>query len=761
VGGVGKTRLVLEAAERMRGAFPDGVRFVDFATVTDSTLVPQVVLTALGVSEHSTRPSLAQLVDHLSGRQALIVLDNCEHVVNEVAPLVDGLLRRARDVRVLATSRHVLGVPGERLFALRPLAVPDPAEALQAAMIGEYDAVRLLLDRVEALEPRFALTDANAADVAQLCVQLDGLPLAIELAAIRLRTLTPEQVVRRLARRFALLTGESLIAPPRQQTLRSLVDWSFALCSPGERLLWTRLSVFAGSFDLAAAEGVCADGELPSESIADLLDRMVAQSIVVVEHGGANIRFRLLETIRQYGRERLAEHGQVAAVQRRHRDHYLAVAEQAAQRWCGPTQAADLARLRADYGNLRAAIETALAETGADAPQSALRLVVALRYLWCADGFLADGRRWLDEALALPGPEDALRAQALWVAAWTCLLQGDEQAAVDRLAACEQLGERISDWRSVAYAASLRGTAALFRGELDESARLLETAVDLFDREGGVDGLLWGLFQLAITLSHLGHHDRAAAIYRRSLRISTECGEQLCRSYTLWVWGFDMWRRGDSAGATCSVSQGLEIQRSFHDPLGAALMIELLAWIAADEGQVSVAASRLAAARLLWASIGTSIGAFGPPLRAHHDVCVARVDRDPGSGPESSPASSRAMPLGEILRQVLDGVPAGEGESVADRPAARPAPAEMPSTPPGPDISMLTNRELTVADLVADGLTNRAIAAALVISPRTVDGHMERILAKLGFTSRAQVAAWLAAHRASAPQPTPQQAPHP
>ncbi|WP_052664896.1 LuxR C-terminal-related transcriptional regulator [Nitriliruptor alkaliphilus] len=748
VGGIGKTRLALEVADQVRRAFPDGIRFVDLATVSDGEQVPEAVATACGVAERSTRPPLAQLADHLDGRRILVVLDNCEHLLDAVGALVDGLLRHTAAARVLATSRHVLGVPGEYLVPVAPLAVPDPAVVASAAAIREIEAVTLLIDRVTAVAPEFAVTDANAADVATLCRQLDGLPLAIELAASRLRTLSAEQVVHRMTRRFALLTGGSRTAQPRQQTLQSLVDWSYSLCEPAERLLWARLSVFAGSFDLAAVEGVCADAELPAESMVELLDRLVAQSLVAIEPGGQQVRFRLLETIRQYGRERLTEHGQVVALQRRHRDHYLALAERTAERWYGPDQAEALGRQRADHANLQAALETALADPADPAP--ALRLVVALRYHWCTDGYLTDGRRWLERVLHFAAPDDALRAEVQWVAAWVSLLQGDLPVADRHLADCRALAERTGDRRIAGFATSFQGTAALFRGDLELAADRLAEAVRDLDERGETDGQLWALFQLAITLSHQGHHDRAEATCRRSLEISAARGEQMCRSYTLWVLGFNTWRRGSPEEATQLVVEGLTIQRRFRDPVGVALMIEVLAWIAASEGALPLATSRLAAARAVWASIGTTIEAFGPPLVRHHDACVARLATGPTSRPDRTYAG-RTVAVREIIDGVLAAVPAhgpGRRSEPQDLPVeVEPDHAEW-SSGSGPDLCALTTREREVAELLAQGQTNRAIAASLVISPRTVDGHVERILAKLGFTSRTQVAAWLVTRRA-------------
>lgn len=350
VGGVGKTRLALEVAAAARKGFADGVWLVDLAPVQDPATVAEVTATALGMPDLSARPAVEQLAAYLAERQCLILLDNCEHLVDACAALADALLSAAPGLRVLATSRQTLDLAGEHVFTVAPLSVPD-------------EAVELLRDRAAAHRPEFDVTDANRAAVTRLCTRLDGLPLAIELAAARLRTLTVDQVTDRLEDRFALLTGGSRAARPRQRTLRALIDWSYELCTPAERLLWNRLSVFAGGFGLDAAEGVCADAAdamvegISRADVLDLLDRLVAQSVVLITEREGQPRYWLLETIRQYGAEKLAESGEGDRVRVLHRDFHRGLAERIADGWYGPGQEEGLARLRAEHGNLRIALE--------------------------------------------------------------------------------------------------------------------------------------------------------------------------------------------------------------------------------------------------------------------------------------------------------------------------------------------------------------------------------------------------------------------
>ncbi|MGW0578504.1 ATP-binding protein [Streptomyces sp. NPDC002920] len=715
VGGVGKTRLALEVAAAGRKGFGDGVWLVDLAPVQDPSTVASVAASALGVPDLSARPVVEQLGRHLAGRQCLIVLDNCEHLVDACAALADALLSAGPDLRILATSRQPLGIAGEHVVTVAPLSLPD-------------EAVELLRDRAAAIQPDFVVTDANRAAVTRLCARLDGLPLAIELAASRLRTLTVEQVLDRLEDRFALLTGGSRTARPRQRTLRALIDWSYELCAPAERSLWSRLSVFAGGFGLDAAEDVCAGNGIAPEDVLDLLDQLVAQSVVLITEREGQPRYRMLETIRQYGLQRLAESGEENTVGALHRDFYRTLAERIADGWYGPGQEEGLARLRAEHGNLRAALEHSDAGT-------ALALVAALRFHWCADGFLGEGRRWLDRALAASPEPTAARARALWVAAWAALLQGDHPAADRSLAEAGELGARLNDPVVCAYVQGFRGTSALFRGQLDEAVSRYERAVAAHEAVGDGPGALISLFQLAIAQAHTAD-PRAERTGRHAVSTAEAHGERWSRSYALWALGHDAWVRGDQDSGTALTRAGLEIQRGFNDYVGVALMMELLAWITASGGDHERAGRLLGAVRSLWHDIGTTISVFGPHLAERHEQCERSVVG--ALGPE---AYEKALAEG--------GEHDRPGLAIAYALDAEPplGPGPGPAPVPGP----LTRREREVAALVAQGMSNRRIAAALVLSPRTVDGHVEHILAKLGFGSRSQVAAWVAVNQVPTP----------
>ncbi|WP_371584251.1 LuxR C-terminal-related transcriptional regulator [Streptomyces sp. NBC_01314] len=713
MGGVGKTRLALEAAAESSRAFADGVWLVDLAPVLEPAAVADAAAAALGVPDLGTRPVLEQLAAYLAGRRALLVLDNCEHLVDACAELADTLLAAAPEVRVLATSRQTLGIAGEHVLVVPPLSVPD-------------EAVQLLRDRATAVRPEFRITDLNRAGASRLCADLDGLPLAIELAASRLRTLTVDQAVDRLADRFALLTSGSRIARPRQRTLRALVDWSYELCAPAERLLWNRLSVFTGGFTLDAAEGVCVGEGIDRREVVDLLDRLVGQSVVLATEQEGLSRYRLLETIRHYGRQRLAESGEEQRLLRRHRDFFLALVECGADSWYGPGQEDTLARLRADHSNLLAALDH-----GGD-PQAELALAAALRFHWCADGFLGEGRRRLSRALdAAPEPTPA-KARALLAAAWVALLQGDLATADRWLNEAGELGDQLDDPAVRANGQGFRGTLALFRGRFEEAVPLLEDAVAAQTALGQEAATVFWLFQLANTQAHIGD-PRTAETARQAVATAQAYGERWTRAYALWVLGLDAWVHGDQEAATGLTRAGLAIQQGFNDHVGAALLLELLAWISAARDDHERAGRLLGTVRALWRDTGTTLSVFGPDLAEHHARCEEAVAR--ALGP-----AAYANALTEGSRH--DGP--GRGIAFALGTGAEPV---AQTTAPSP----LTRREREVAALVAQGMSNRQIAAALVLSPRTVDGHIENIRAKLGFTSRAQIASWWARNQ----EPTP------
>ncbi|MGY1495855.1 ATP-binding protein [Streptomyces sp. QTS52] len=714
-GGVGKTRLAIEAASAAREGFPDGVWMADLASVQDPSEVAGTVAMALGGLELGLRPVPEHLASYLSGRQVLLVLDNCEHVIDACAGLAQSLLSNAPGLHVLATSRHMLAIPAERLFTVHPL--------------PQADAVELLRDRAAAMGPKSRLTDARSPACARLCAELDGLPLAIELAAARLRTLSVEQMVDRLADRFGLLTHGNRLGPPRQRNLKAMIDYSYELCDPAERLTWQRLSVFTGSFSLDAAEGVCSGDGLAPDEVMDLLDRLVGQSIVLAtDKQGHHARYRLLESLREYGLERLAESGEEQLLRGRHRDFFLALAQRIDGDWFGPQQADNMARLRADHGNLRSVLRY-----GAD-PQATLAMVTALRFHWVLGGFLGEGRRQLERALAAAPEPTPARAGALSCGAWVALSQGDFVVADRWLTEAEKLGDDLGLPSVMAWVETLRASLATRQEHWAEAHVRAEAALAaqraLRDGPGEVYALLvLGFLRILLRDPH------ATQTCEEALTATEDHGDLMGRGYALWLLGWDAWTRGDLEAGTRFARSSLDAGRSFSDYHGTAQQLELLACLTADGGNHIEAARLLGAATAMLRELGTDLAAVNPAAarsRREREKAVVRAlgphayadAFDEGAG-YSTPARSIDYALG------TDGT----------RPGA--------DTAPGTATTPLTQREKQVAALVAQGRSNQQIASALSLSARTVEFHVKNILAKLAFGRRAQIAAWWTANHSS------------
>ncbi|MBP2476499.1 non-specific serine/threonine protein kinase [Crossiella equi] len=723
VGGVGKTRLAARVAAELRRSFRDGAWLVELADLTDPALVPHAVATALGLHDDTGRDRLAVLAEQLRARSVLIMLDNCEHLLDACATLVVRLLRAVPGLRVLATSRQPLGVTEEQVWPVPPLAVPDP----DSAMPHQDTALTLFAERAAAVSPDFALTAENRPAVARLCKQLDGLPLAIELAAVRVRALTVGEIEERLHDRYRLLTGGSRAALPRHQTLRAAVDWSFELCAPREQLLWARLSVFAGSFDLAAAGAVCSGDGLLVEEVFELVTRLVDKSILSREDHPGGARYRLLDTLREFGQDKLSPAAR-EAVQARHCAHYLSQLERAEHDWFGPQQLATFRWLESEHANLRAALDSCLVTE--DRAEQGLRLAGDLWCYWAGCGYLAEGGYWLDRALALAREDSPARRKALWVNGYVATLQGRVDTARDLLARCREDADRHGDELSAAYAVHRQGCLSLVGDELDEAVMLFERALEHYQGLDVVNGhVLMAYIELAVALVFRQDWERAAQLCHTACRLGSAAGEVWAQAYARFTLGLVAFSQGELNAAREHARESLSTKREFHDLLGIVLAVELLAWIAAAEGQADRAAVLLGATEAQWGAVGYPL--FGSRYFTEpHARCAeaARAALGPaayleahGRGRDLTTAAAIDLALG--VRRV----------------SPRPLLAPEPST--------LTRRERQVAELVAEGLSNKEIGERLVIAVRTAEGHVERILQKLGFSSRARIAAWVAERR--------------
>ncbi|MFC9555190.1 ATP-binding protein [Rhodococcus sp. NPDC056960] len=720
IGGVGKTRLALRVAADSRRAFDDGVWLVELGELRDTDLVVDTVAAVLGLREESARAPLEVLTEYLADRRLLLVLDNCEHLVEAAATLTQTLLRSCPELHVLATSREPLGIGGEAVLRVPPLSVPSRPLPLRG--LPSYDAVALFVQRAVAAVPEFELTEDNRVTVTRICQHLDGLPLPIELAAARLRAMSATDILDRLSDRYRLLAGGRRGVPTRQQTLRLSVDWSYDLCEPEEARLWARLSVFAGGFELDAAETICA-GDPEPETLLDVMTSLVDKSILIREEPSTAVRYRMLETLREYGREKLQDTGESAALRRRHRDWYEQLVLRADTEWIGPNQLEWIARLEREHQNLREALRFCLTEHGES--EHGLRLVAALNLFVLARGMSGEGRYWLDRVLAHhTGAPSVHRVDALCADSVLAGVQGDLRTATALVEEGRVLAEAVGEGTTRALVAHADGLVALHRGDLDRSVTSLDAAVAVFRTVGDLRREVEGLTALGLATALRGDTPRAISQIEEVLAITELHGESVQRAYSLWALGLVVWQ-DEPRRASGLFEQSLRLSRRSNVPLSSALCLDALAWIAAREQQARRSAVLLGAAEALSQAIGNPTVTV-PHLRHHHDECEQRTRRALGERAfEAQFRHGKALSFADALAFALDEEP-------------RTAPL-----PRGDAATSLTRRERQVADLVAQGLTNGAIADRLVISPRTAQGHVEHVLAKLGFTSRAQIAAWV------------------
>jgi predicted ATPase/class 3 adenylate cyclase len=539
--GCGKTRLALQVAAEVLGDVPDGVWFTDLASLSDPALVLSAVAKALGVREGTApalqpevsepaRPLVDLVVEHVAAKRLLVVLDNCEHLLGACARAAEMLLRAGPGLRVMCTSREPLGVGVETTWRVPSLAVPDPGHLLPSGELAKYEAVRLFLERAAQREPGFVLSDRSAGAVAQICQRLDGIPLAIELAAARVRVLTPEQIANRLDDRFTLLTGGSRVALERHQTLRAAIDWSYDALGEAERVLLRRISVFAGGFSLEAAEGACAFGQVITADVVDLLGQLIDKSLLTMEPHLDRARYRLLETIRQYGQEKLVAAGEVEMQRVRHQQYFLTWAERAQRRMWGPDQAAAMEEVHDDADNVAQAVAWSLAR---DEWEVALRLAAALDRFWSADR-TNQGRRLLEEALvAAPVEASFARAHALSAAGLLASQAGDNvparQHLQDSLTLYRQLGVR----RGVIWSLINLGVLDNSEDRLPEMGFHLGEALALARETGHPQTIGWALTQQALFFGRRGDYSHQQSAAEEALGLFQRCGDEMGVAFAL------------------------------------------------------------------------------------------------------------------------------------------------------------------------------------------------------------------------------------
>lgn len=644
VAGVGKTRCVIRVAALREKRYCDGVLLAELSAVRHPDLLEHALVDALGLTDHTSRPPRAVLVEHLSERRTLLVIDGFEHLVDACADLVTELLRRAPRLQVLAAGRCPLRVDGERTFLLAPM--------------SDGDAVELFIERARGVRPGWEPAAGERAAVLELCRRLDGIPLALELAAGRLRALSVEQVLLRLDDRFRLLTGGRRGVPPRHQTLRTAIGWSHELCTPEQRLLWARLSVFAGQFDLEAAEYICGGADLPADSVLDVLDELLAQSVVEREDGPAGARYRLLDTVSEYGAQWLAAAGDAPRLRRRHRDWFLGLATWCELDWFSPRQAEVAARIDSELPNLRRAMECSMESP--DEVHLAQYLAGTLWFYWAGCGRLSEGRHWLDHVLEEPTPHDAARLKVLWVLGYVAVLQGDAVGAISALQECREEAERSGDATALAYAVHRTGCLAIVTDDMERAEELLRDALGRYREVGELNSnVLMAQVELAMAVAFLGDLDAAAAICDEVREICEDHGERWALAYALYVLAYAALRRGRPARARQMLGECLTIGRTFNDLLGTVLSLELLALVTAVEGDAGEAAVLQGAAEGIWPSVGLQLfgSAFYGRPRAE---CEEQARRELGNAAyeEGLRAGRRLDPGAAVDRALAGGGPA-------------------------------------------------------------------------------------------------------
>ena len=721
-GGVGKTRLALRAAAEMSRGFPDGAWLVQLASINDPLLVTQAVFGALGVHDLSAGLSLSSLTEYVAGKRLLLVLDNCEHLLDACAVLAVTLVKACPELRLLVTSRQSLGVVGEVRMVVPPMSLPAEGDEVSVHRLLSSDAVGLLSERAAAVVPGFTVDAENAAAVRELCRRLDGIPLALELAAVRLGSLSIDQLNHGLASELSILGRGDRGAETRQQTLEATISWSYGLLGEQERLLWARLSVFAGGFEEDAAMQVCSGTGVPDRQIVDLLGALVDKSILTRElrHGRVP-RYWLLETLRQYGQQRLRELGEQITTQRRHLAWIGALAGSAGA-W-DARQAESFTRMSSERDNLWAALSFCSREPAEVA--AGARAAWHMMTFWACRGPFSDVRRVLT-ALAETAPQSSLaRAQLLWVASVMAHRENDYGSCAALCDASLQIGTELKDVEVVAWSLLVGAIPLWAEADLAGATQRLESALTLAELMQVRHVELDARSTLCGILTAAGELDRAIELGEQALAISTSLGELWARGFALNYLGQATWLRGDRPRGEELAREAAACKHALDDRNGLAIVLETLAWMAAELGQHERAACLLGAAeRVRHETSQTLIELFRTQHERSASIAVQGLGR---RSFDAAFARGRAMTIS-----------AGAAFAVEGKQPSKPPPVPMTERP-----LELTRRELEIARLVADDLTNKQIAARLFLSQRTVETHITNILNKLGLDSRIQLSHWM------------------
>ncbi len=732
VGGSGKTRMALRLATDLAPVFPQRVWLVELAPVTDADLVPIVVATTIGLRDIESTSPLAALSAFLATQPALLVLDNCEHLIDACANLADALLRSCPDLRMITTSRESLLIAGERQYHVPPLETPDPNRLPSVDEISASPAVELFVARARDVSPAFLLTAENASLVARICARLGGIPLALELAAARVGVLGVEQILARLDDSFQLLTGGSRVAPTRHQTLKAALDWSDDLLSETERAVFRQLSVFAGEFQLGTVEAVCSSVDLSSADVLDALAGLANKSLVVAVSGDRDAWYHLLEPVRQYAAGHLEKSGEAAEARARHAHAYVAMAERAARELRGPNQDIWLVNLEREQGNLRAVLEWI--QKRADAAL-ALRFATALISFWETHGHLIEGQYWLRQALALPSEnvDPALRMRALRGAGRLAFLHADDSGLSYAHSETLQresleLAQAIGDRHGVASALTELGMVYRLQRDLVRSREALTKSLDQFRELGDEPGVALALLNLGAAGGHLGGITEAGHLMAESLERFRALGDLRSIGIAQVLLSRLALRQGDIEEATRLSIDAISAHARLADRWFVAFDLMSLAEVLLAHECRHDAIRLLGAAVAMRETLGSSVGGVT------FSELFTKIDTL-----RQEDWFQTAWDEGHALdfEAALQVAHATQGAPPLQHQATR-------SVQPGP--SLLTRRELQVAQLLALGYSDQRIAEELYVSAGTVGVHVHHILGKLNLRSRSKVAAWLEAN---------------
>ncbi len=731
-GGCGKTSLAIHVARGLLAEFADGVWLVELAPLFDAALIYNAVASVLGVRERRGQSLRVAVLSFLRTRQALLVLDNCEHLVESCADLSEALLGGCPELRILATSREPLRTSSEFTWRVPSLPAPDPQQVLRHDQMANYAAVRLFVKRAQAVKPGFALLPENALAIGRVCARLEGMPLAVELAAARTRALSANQIAARLDKSFRILVGGSRTAPSRQRTLEATLDWSYNLLTEPEQILLARLSVFAGGFELGGAEAVCGGQWIDPSDVLDVLTRLLDKSLVVSEERTAEVRFRLLEPIRQYASERLAARSESATIRDRHALFFQTVAAQAEPELWGPDQASWLTRLERDHANLRAAL--AWIHKGAVDAEVELRFAVSLARFWHTRGELSEARTWLGRALEASAetPTPGLALALMWEAT-IAHHQGDHDVAVRVAKRAVEVGRQVGDPVVLGRTLTTYGDNISMPGTLDQAISALEESQALLLMGGERQGAAICLGLLGTALRFKGDLAAAATVLEEGVALNRSGGNAWGIGICLQDLAHVVREQGDAGRAAALFSECMALAQEIKDSRRVAECLEGFAALAIDSGRAEGAARWLGAAQALREMNGSAVEPVDFAIHASSVAAARKALGEAGFG--------RAWDAGRVmpLQDAIDEAVAFGASSARDKRADQ-------SGPKG----LLTAREQEVAALLAQGLSNPQIADKLVISRRTADRHVSNILDKLGFASRGQITAWAVEQEVSA-----------